>query len=450
MGSSNDPDGHYAALGVPPTATFDQVKNAYRRLAKETHPDTSGSSSAARFQSISAAYAIVSDPEARAKYDSAGYQAEAEGTREATIDPICCSRCGQVAAQPRYVVFWRVYSLLLATIRSPVQGVFCAQCARKEAFAASLVTMFTGWWGVPWGPIHTIAAILRNGLGGRPSKVAQERMLWFNCLAFLSRGDLHLAHALASRSCSASDLAIAHKAQKLLHDLEATGYRPQQSRLRNPWRVRPMEFLKHLAMAAAMPLLITGLLVHYDSRTPSAARPVSHRTAPPSGRPPTAATDAAKPAESGQAMAVSGLVPRCALGPGNGHILEGRQNLTRIDGHVVTIRNGSGGNAIVRLRESVSNRRIASVFVADGATASLRKIPDGTYRIQYAFGDHLAKDCRSFVQTHRAGQFPGEETFATRTTATEIITQEMTYTLYAVPLGNVTPKSITTQEFDAQ
>ena len=36
----SDPEGLYSALGVSPAADPDEIKNAYRRLAKATHPDT--------------------------------------------------------------------------------------------------------------------------------------------------------------------------------------------------------------------------------------------------------------------------------------------------------------------------------------------------------------------------------------------------------------------------
>ena len=45
----SDPEGLYRALGVSPAADPDEIKNAYRRLAKETHPDAANGGSEFQF-----------------------------------------------------------------------------------------------------------------------------------------------------------------------------------------------------------------------------------------------------------------------------------------------------------------------------------------------------------------------------------------------------------------
>ena len=61
----------YEVLGVQPNATADEIRKAYRKLAKEFHPDLNPGKPAAeaRFKAVSAAYDILSDPEKRARYD---------------------------------------------------------------------------------------------------------------------------------------------------------------------------------------------------------------------------------------------------------------------------------------------------------------------------------------------------------------------------------------------
>jgi curved DNA-binding protein CbpA len=70
----------YYVLGVSKNATTDEIKRAFRRLAKETHPDTNGgrADSIERFHEISNAYTILIDPEKRRLYDkdSNGYTQE--------------------------------------------------------------------------------------------------------------------------------------------------------------------------------------------------------------------------------------------------------------------------------------------------------------------------------------------------------------------------------------
>jgi DnaJ-class molecular chaperone len=62
----------YGILGVAKTATADEIRSAFRKAAKQHHPDLNPGNKAAeeRFKKISAANEILSDPERRKKYDS--------------------------------------------------------------------------------------------------------------------------------------------------------------------------------------------------------------------------------------------------------------------------------------------------------------------------------------------------------------------------------------------
>ena len=86
---------HYRDLWVPQTATPDQIKSAYRKLARECHPDHTANPDAARFLLIGEAYQTLSDEAARRRMTP-------------SFKPICadggwvlCPACGAHNEVPR-------------------------------------------------------------------------------------------------------------------------------------------------------------------------------------------------------------------------------------------------------------------------------------------------------------------------------------------------------------
>ena len=72
MTTRTRPPDHYATLGVPPDATTAQIKKAYRKLARQHHPDTNPGDpdAATRFKTITEAYEVLTDPARRKAYDA--------------------------------------------------------------------------------------------------------------------------------------------------------------------------------------------------------------------------------------------------------------------------------------------------------------------------------------------------------------------------------------------
>ena len=68
---SGDP---YAALGVAKTAAQEDIKKAYKKIARESHPDLNPGDPAAeeRFKAAAGAWELLKDPEKRGRFDRGG------------------------------------------------------------------------------------------------------------------------------------------------------------------------------------------------------------------------------------------------------------------------------------------------------------------------------------------------------------------------------------------
>lgn len=95
---------HYTVLGVHRTATTEEITKAYRRKAMRLHPDRcpDDSEAAAEFVQVQEAYAVLSDPERRERYDRTGSDTGERDDAETQLEALFLSLCEQ-AEEPEYV-----------------------------------------------------------------------------------------------------------------------------------------------------------------------------------------------------------------------------------------------------------------------------------------------------------------------------------------------------------
>lgn len=304
-----------------------------------------------------------------------------------------------------------------------------------------------GWWGVPWGPIWATGHGLTNALGGSREESVDEALLWQNAVAFASRGEGSIAIGLANILRKSADTEIAQKAADIIRFFQDRGFDGSIT-LKDVWKRSAATTAVLLILTFAAPATIFALI--FMPGTKATRSPEIKGSEDPLAA--TFGPDAKTSSETAAAAEPTPPPePTCASPPSNGQVLVDHRE--RGGGHKLQIENGTSGDAIIKMRE-VSGRTVASFFVARGQTAALNRIPDGSYTVQYASGDKLAKNCRKFIDdgTASAKAFPGAETFETRYEetydGTRVIHSELTYTLYPVPGGTVRPSSINMDDFN--
>ena len=95
---------YYEVMGVPKNSTEDEIKKAYRKLAKKYHPDLNPGDKEAeqKFKEVNEAYEVLSDKDKRARYDQFGF---------AGVDPNFGGGAGGRAARSRvWTSIWAISS----------------------------------------------------------------------------------------------------------------------------------------------------------------------------------------------------------------------------------------------------------------------------------------------------------------------------------------------------
>jgi hypothetical protein len=194
----------YEVLGVAEHATHEEIRNAYRTLIRKVHPDHNPHPDAgAQTARLNDAYSVLSDARKRALHDAwlnthrsrptpgASSRSRATGpTAHAAPPDVRCRRCQRRDPSLRLAEMHYVISLVFVTQRRGTSGVWCSRCRAIESWKWTALSCAMGWWGFPWGPIYTVAAIVTNAKGGDQPKSQNAAVLRLVAFLLSSAGRL--------------------------------------------------------------------------------------------------------------------------------------------------------------------------------------------------------------------------------------------------------------------
>ncbi|EIL88256.1 heat shock protein DnaJ-like protein [Rhodanobacter fulvus Jip2] len=471
---------------VASSASAADIKTAFRRKAMEYHPDRCKLPNATTlFQLVNHAFSVLGDPESRARYDTSTVEtsdtASPSASRRAAPDPIRCSVCNKVSAQPRYVIFYRVYSFIVMTRREAIQGIYCSTCAEKECLKATAFTWALAWWGFPWGPIYGLQAIFTNLTGGKRPADINARVPAHQAWYFAAAGQMDVARAVAEQA-----LALALKVSpgkddetaRLRAQLDAfIASFPSASRtpqLKDTWALGRRPFFVQTGILTAVVAAVAFFALRPDSpsfrttpdysylqNSPSKSHQPYTPTPPPDSQSPANAVDFSNqstPASSSttilslqQALAKKPSTPpkppyvRPVLAPNGrswpiteGYIKGVPQKYT--NGYSeITIDNGQNEGdvfvKVVSIPQGAKAFPIRQFFVPAHGSFVVKKIRAGTYDVRYQDLDTGAKSgSPSFELTETS--VPG---------GIEYTHYELT--LYTVANGNMKMRPLADDEF---
>ena len=163
---------YYALLGVEVGAGEEELRLAWRALAARWHPDRAGDGATGRFQKLSAAYAVLSDPVARAAYDrrrrsaprTTASAAAATATRAAQ-KPARAAQKPARAAPPAVMLSRLCGALNLLQARGAVEvdeaGLVTLVLSEREAAQGGMISL--SMWVDLWCPVCAAKGLPAGG-----------------------------------------------------------------------------------------------------------------------------------------------------------------------------------------------------------------------------------------------------------------------------------------------
>lgn len=340
---SLDPDGHYARLGVPPSASAETIAAAYRREARLVHPDVPGTGDAAAFMALKQAYDVLIHPASRAAYDRPP-PAEAPDPRD--IEP------GEIGPMP-------IPDIAAAPTRHPrlTDLPTMVWAGMAAVLLAGSIEVALHLRAPPQAPHHDpIPANAREVPPAAPSTPTGPA-------AAYGPAPVRLAGTPNFYVIPAASAAMLWRADDAKHSLIPWGQLPAFSAVQALRLLKPSGMVEVRVTDSMNGYIEAGRLTPGDAGVAVRAWCTFHAGPP----------------------------------PANGEILsrtvEGKASLT--------LRNRSGQPTVVKLR-GADGTVIASVFLSPGGEAPITGLPEQPARLDFATGEVWSRACHGFSAGMRA------------------------------------------------
>jgi hypothetical protein len=116
-----------------------------------------------------------------------------------------CEKCGRADDTLRATAFIYVISVLILTFKRGWAGTLCRSCRIKYGILLTMESLLLGPWGFPWGIIYTIQALFVNLRGGTQPGGQNARIMAYQGVRYLERGEIALADSCLAQSLSFED-----------------------------------------------------------------------------------------------------------------------------------------------------------------------------------------------------------------------------------------------------